>query len=496
MKRNSSKPKRRYGDAGFTLVELVVVIAVLAILAGVGAVAYSGYIEYTHKGVDRNTVGEIIHAIELANYDDPSLFEGGATVYITEGGVTSGNADVDTALERALGDLKSVKLTYKWDHMANMAGLTNLGTENSEIDKYLEMVEAPGGKAASFVDDIDDLWDSVGVSLEYMRGLGKDRNFMQDTLSYVNDQKTNILNTWKSGGGFDSTGGVANSASTALARNYAFAAYAKRQELTPEMQAELDAFMNMDLKAGGNAYGTFGSEQFTNNRGSIQAPSSLTESGWSDIIESYFNGGQAAADAQAYLAMMEAANAVGNTLGEDKSDDAFLDAMSKHLGTVKGALKDRNVLTKAISITGDFATITVNQNTDGTVTCSVNPNDEGLDPRDGNTVDGSGSTACGETHTETLSVKLDISQGFSGENNIELCSIENHVCTVSITLKNGGGVPQSNLLDMISVSGESGITIDQSNLKTGGTFTVTAKTSGKITITMATKSFEINVNVH
>ena len=32
-------------DAGFTLVELIVVIAILAILAGVAVPAYSGYIE-------------------------------------------------------------------------------------------------------------------------------------------------------------------------------------------------------------------------------------------------------------------------------------------------------------------------------------------------------------------------------------------------------------------------------------------------------------------
>ena len=59
---------------GFTLVELVVTIAVLAILAGVGAVAYTGYIEYANKGKDRATVGEIINAIQLADYADPTLY--------------------------------------------------------------------------------------------------------------------------------------------------------------------------------------------------------------------------------------------------------------------------------------------------------------------------------------------------------------------------------------------------------------------------------------
>ncbi len=73
MKRNSSKTRRRSGDAGFTLVELVVVIAVLAILAGVGMVAYNGYIEYAQKGKDRALVGEIGHAINVVVQTDENI---------------------------------------------------------------------------------------------------------------------------------------------------------------------------------------------------------------------------------------------------------------------------------------------------------------------------------------------------------------------------------------------------------------------------------------
>ena len=66
MRRDSSKPVRRYGDAGFTLVELVVVIAVLAILAGVGAVAYSGYIEKAREAADLELLGAVNTAFASA----------------------------------------------------------------------------------------------------------------------------------------------------------------------------------------------------------------------------------------------------------------------------------------------------------------------------------------------------------------------------------------------------------------------------------------------
>ena len=99
---------------GFTLVELIVVIAILAILAAVAYPVYNGYIDYTHKGVDRQTAGEVIHAIELANYDDPSLFENGGVVYISGpdgNGTTGGDTATNAALSNAVGDLTTVKLT-------------------------------------------------------------------------------------------------------------------------------------------------------------------------------------------------------------------------------------------------------------------------------------------------------------------------------------------------------------------------------------------------
>ena len=60
-------------QAGFTLVELIVVIAIMAILAGVAVPVYSGYIEKAEKAGDLQLLGAVNSAFSAA------CFENGAT---------------------------------------------------------------------------------------------------------------------------------------------------------------------------------------------------------------------------------------------------------------------------------------------------------------------------------------------------------------------------------------------------------------------------------
>ena len=410
MKRNSSRtnPKRSLG--GFTLVELIVVIAVLAILAGVGAVAYTGYIEYAKKGQDRQLVGELIHAIELADYSDPTLFgeSGGAMVVISTektdaAGLSEANtAALKTALEDAFGEggLASTKLSYdKWSGTANMNVFAGLGGDNTQVKTYLDNIKN-GAKPTAFAEDMEEYWDIFEGLINGMNDgsiLGSDKGInitnmdeikntiVDKVVSTYNSEGgndfTSVINTWKtkdqsfaggqSGFGF---GGR----DLQLARNYAFISYAKRQNLTPEMKAELEKFEKE------HKFDTM--EIITNER-------NLKASGWADIIDAYYNT-QAESDARAYLGLMEAAGQVQKNLKEEKgtgnyTDADFLDALTPYVGMVSNVLTGKTDLSiiknLATSATGSVVIINVRKK-DGVLTCDVSP--KPADPRE----DGASST--------------------------------------------------------------------------------------------------------
>ena len=383
MKRNSSKPKRRYGDAGFTLVELVVVIAVLAILAGVGAVAYNGYIEYAKKGVDRKTAGEVIQAIELANYDDPSLFENGGVVYISGpdgNGTTGGDTATNAALSNALGDLTTVKLTYDGWGLESFSESIKTGFKDlmdnttSKANAYWKAV-SDNGKTATFAADVDDLWEHFTAlkssSFWKPENVGK-------AVKMSNEKQDEIINIWTNGTSFNNESICKPEESVylalSMARNYSFAAYAeKNADLTDEMKKELEQFKLSS--------GSFGAEMLLKDDDDGKTDT-LQNPGWRDVIAAYYaDEAQLKSDALGYLAIMEAANVIAGGNPTAMDSDEFLSAMEPHLGTVSGTLtKGKSALEAAMAVTGENAQILVAKNADGTVTCKVYPRD--LDPRD------------------------------------------------------------------------------------------------------------------
>ena len=493
MKRNSSKPKRRYGDAGFTLVELVVVIAVLAILAGVGAVAYNGYIEYTQKGVDRNTVGEIYHALELANYDDPNLFSPNSEtlVYITENGLVS-TTSVEDALKNSFGDLTTVKLVYdKWP-LGNMSGLDSIGTEDSNLANYYsDYVEK--GANASFADDVDGLWNAVQDTITNWRKdhPGAANNYTQQAIDAAfNSSVPFTFDSWKNGEHVESCVGINNGQAASLARNYSFVAYAKSQELTPEMQKELDEFVK-------DNYGGFGVVQVT-KEGSIRLMTGskeyFTDSGWTSIRTSYFTSNQAAADAQAYLALMESAKSVGE-LTSAKTDDEYTEAMEKHLGTVSASIGNPDALESIKNIEGDFATIIVTKNTDGTIEPVIYP----MDLRPTSDADSDKSEQVQYTNEITINYQASAPAGlYIGDGTDTTTDIAIPVggkCTVYLKQKSAGTALPSAIVT--STLTNEGTIARKTGPDNNGKMEITGIEGGDavLTITVNSKTVTINIRV-
>ena len=371
MKRNSSTNTRTHalGRAGFTLVELLIVIAILAILAGIGAVGYTGYIEYTKKGLDKQTVGEINHALELANYSDPSLFDGATTVYLADNGIICADPGVAKALEDAFGDLSGTKLSYlKWES-ALPAGQLNsiassLGLDGSMVDKYWD-----NGYSASFAGNIEELWDDVYSMIDLYGGITGDStnlsklvNGLTDTTNKYNSltYREVMLNAWKSpiddskfkdfedmcsDGTFQSNVGTHGILlSMAVARSCAFKAYAEKLDLSAEARAELEAWnpvptKKIEAENVHNAYAHYDA-YFPLN--------SVVQSEWSSIIEEYQTSGQAEADATAFLGMLEAGRAVeDDLLAQDKSitsitDKDYYDALTGYVGITETIMESRD----------------------------------------------------------------------------------------------------------------------------------------------------------
>lgn len=422
MNGNSSKTRRRYGDAGFTLVELVVVIAVLAILAGVGAVAYNGYIEYTKKGVDRATIGEVIHAIELANYDDPTLIKGGESVYISGAdgsGTTSLIPAFDTALERALGDLSTVKLTYggwKLDDNASLKDVANNILNGENVKAYWDMIEE--GKA-TYAENIDGMWNAFSA-------VTKTNNWTQDNflkaiaLSTDAAKKDALIAHWTDGTTFsDLGGGDSGNAYLALevARNYSFVSFVEKyhpEMLTGTAKEEFDNFKNTCGGWGKDRLLLTQKVTVAGEEGEKVIPFELSgiglnDSRWKGILQDYYTN-YAATDAQGYLAMMEATNTIGTTMEDPTSDDYF-NELEKHLGILSAALNQgQEATTQALNFTGKFATIQIVKNADRSITCKPWPSD--LDPReDGNATSAGGSGAEPEVKTPTTRITVNLDSG-------------------------------------------------------------------------------------
>lgn len=134
-------------EAGFTLVELIVVIAILAILAGIAVPAYSGYVTKANQQADITLISEIEHALELGFYSGEITGDGYVILSLENAPDYGNNEQVLKALNATFGsDLSNVKLIYDgWASTyegSSLAGkedevMANVGTLSSKLSSAL-----------------------------------------------------------------------------------------------------------------------------------------------------------------------------------------------------------------------------------------------------------------------------------------------------------------------------------------------------------------------
>ena len=65
MKRHSDDRKQGIGDAGFTLIEVLLVVAILGILATIAVVGIGGHMEKASITATRGNINVIVNSVEL-----------------------------------------------------------------------------------------------------------------------------------------------------------------------------------------------------------------------------------------------------------------------------------------------------------------------------------------------------------------------------------------------------------------------------------------------
>lgn len=104
-------------NKGFSLVELIVVIAIMAILVGVAVPVYTQYISSAEDSVDKQTAGEVEHAItvllidpEAAELTSTSEYE----ITLDADGLEA-KTDPDSKLDAFIADLEELVPGVKTD---------------------------------------------------------------------------------------------------------------------------------------------------------------------------------------------------------------------------------------------------------------------------------------------------------------------------------------------------------------------------------------------
>ena len=367
--------------------------------------------------------------------------------------------------------------------------IAKLGEENSKIDAYLDYLKEHTDVTASFADDMTQYWETFNEVIEGLNSgkLGEGILDLKEKKDHIvqavvgtytglsNDDITAIVDMWKSGVFQDNINGKKMDASGRdlfLARQYSIISYARKQNLSPEMRAELEAYQQeYKLELVNPVY----------NSGTKKVSAFLCtcsdnkhDAEWAKIFAGYTDE-MAEADAKAYLGLMEAGAAVADKMDTGYTDDDILKALTPYAGMVGNVLSGRVKLENIKELTSEIGNegnaIIVNATkSNGVLSFSVSPED--ANPR---TESGSKNettekpTECDKTsHTQSITISeatlgisvKDSSGGTIGQNGkIEICSINPAYSSCSFTADAGITVTVTSGNEYIKIEGNQIIAI-------------------------------------
>jgi len=150
-------------NAGFSLVELIVVIAIMAILATVAVIGVSVYIPKAQQAGDEQTINDIKKAFELHAYQEPNAVD--YVILTTSGATAKEGGFADSALTATFGEgwEDELKLQYKeWASSNSMLSealnATNVSgssyIQNSSVTELLGNVQDVTSAAAGLLGSV------------------------------------------------------------------------------------------------------------------------------------------------------------------------------------------------------------------------------------------------------------------------------------------------------------------------------------------------------
>lgn len=467
-----AKQKR---TGGFTLIELIVVIAILGILAGVGTVAYTGYIKAANKGVDKQTVGDLMYAAQLADYANPGLIQEGGTgamIVISEKGTDAAGGtnteQLKKALEDSVGSLDAVKLAYmEW--AGSIDGATLKSMKDSLAGDKIGYTDANGnvlfkdenGKDATigYAANADTLWGAVEKAAGAVaqtdsqnRTPGQFVQLMAEYTAGISGYSNgdSVGSAWTNSNTLAQSGSneaVASSMGMCIARNFAFAEYLKsanisvsdstlqKFQVTPTRDTAANDWVSEILRETETAKVKFGDDLSTlKNAAQAYQTGVYTKDGSQEKYS------QAYLDGMIYYAMMHNVNEVSKPDSKyDPTSDTYLKDIGGYVsiaGSVfSGSTDWASMVTLAESLNDSEAKTAVVikvSKEDGKLDFDVNPVD--ADPRDEATATGN---SCTLEHTSSLTVTYATRKYTASTTSVILCTKDSAYGTCQISFLNG-----------------------------------------------------------